>query len=41
MDLRDEQKKILESNPKLNIGDVTTINMTQLFVSTYSFLTTR
>ncbi|CAG9578644.1 unnamed protein product [Danaus chrysippus] len=31
MDLRDEQKKILESNPKLTIGDVTTINLTQVF----------
>lgn len=33
MDLRAEQKKILESNPKLTIGDVTTINLTQIYVS--------
>ncbi|KAG6456639.1 aminoacylase-1 isoform X2 [Manduca sexta] len=31
MDYREEQKKILDSNPKLTIGDVTTINLTQLF----------
>ncbi|KAJ2949818.1 hypothetical protein O0L34_g11133 [Tuta absoluta] len=30
MDLREQQKKILESNPKLSIGDVTTINLTQI-----------
>ncbi|KAM3964074.1 aminoacylase-1 isoform 1-T2 [Aphomia sociella] len=30
MDLREEQKKILDTNPKLTIGDVTTINLTQL-----------
>ncbi|XP_013187319.1 aminoacylase-1 [Amyelois transitella] len=31
MDLREEQKKILESDPKLTIGDVTTINLTQIY----------
>ncbi|CAH0702542.1 unnamed protein product [Spodoptera exigua] len=31
MDLRAEQKKILDSNPKLTIGDVTTINLTQIY----------
>ncbi|XP_026500882.2 aminoacylase-1-like [Vanessa tameamea] len=31
MDMREEQKTILESNPKLTIGDVTTINLTQVF----------
>ncbi|XP_047509101.1 aminoacylase-1A-like [Pieris napi] len=30
MTLRDEQKNILDSNPKLTIGDVTTINLTQV-----------
>ncbi|XP_072939277.1 aminoacylase-1-like [Epargyreus clarus] len=30
MDMREEQKRILESDPKLTIGDVTTINLTQL-----------
>ncbi|XP_026733006.1 aminoacylase-1-like [Trichoplusia ni] len=31
MDMRAEQKKILDSNPKLTIGDVTTINLTQVY----------
>lgn len=31
MDLREQQKRILESDPKLTTGDVTTINMTQIF----------
>ncbi|CAG9785557.1 unnamed protein product [Diatraea saccharalis] len=31
MDLREEQKKILESDPNLTIGDVTTINLTQIY----------
>ncbi|XP_041982810.1 aminoacylase-1A-like [Aricia agestis] len=31
MTLRDEQKKILDSDPKLTIGDVTTVNMTQIY----------
>ncbi|CAG4972095.1 unnamed protein product [Parnassius apollo] len=31
MDMRDEQKKILESNKKFTIGDVTTINLTQIY----------
>nr|XP_021201319.2 aminoacylase-1 [Helicoverpa armigera] len=31
MDMRAEQKRILESNPKLTIGDVTTINLTQVY----------
>ncbi|CAK1601217.1 unnamed protein product [Parnassius mnemosyne] len=31
MDMREEQKKILESNNKLTIGDVTTINLTQIY----------
>ncbi|XP_013142888.1 PREDICTED: aminoacylase-1-like [Papilio polytes] len=30
MDLREEQKKILESDNKLTIGDVTTVNLTQI-----------
>ncbi|XP_013181584.1 PREDICTED: aminoacylase-1-like [Papilio xuthus] len=30
MDMREEQKKILESDNKLTIGDVTTINLTQI-----------
>ncbi|KAJ0175699.1 hypothetical protein K1T71_008858 [Dendrolimus kikuchii] len=30
MDLRKEQKEILDSNPKLTIGDVTSINLTQI-----------
>lgn len=29
--LREEQKRVLESNPKFTIGDVTTINMTQVY----------
>lgn len=33
MDLRTEQKKILESNPNFTIGDVTTVNLTQVYVS--------
>lgn len=33
MDLREQQKKILESDPKFTIGDVTTINLNQVFVS--------
>lgn len=33
MDLRNEQKKILDSDPKLTIGDVTTVNLTQIYVS--------
>ncbi|KAI8422475.1 hypothetical protein MSG28_006298, partial [Choristoneura fumiferana] len=31
MDLREQQKRILESDPKLTTGDVTTINMTQIY----------
>lgn len=31
MDLREQQKKILQSDSKLTIGDVTTINLTQLY----------
>ncbi|XP_023936471.2 aminoacylase-1 [Bicyclus anynana] len=31
MDLREEQKNILESNPKFTIGDVTTVNLNQVF----------
>ncbi|XP_050674166.1 aminoacylase-1A-like [Leptidea sinapis] len=30
MGLRDEQKKILDNNPKLTIGDVTSVNLTQI-----------
>lgn len=36
MDLREQQKKILDSDSKLNIGDVTTVNMTQIYVSIFS-----
>lgn len=31
MDLRQKEKDVLESNPKLTIGDVTTINLTQVY----------
>ncbi|XP_063822557.1 aminoacylase-1-like [Ostrinia nubilalis] len=31
MDLREQQKKILESDSKLTIGDVTTVNLTQIY----------
>ncbi|XP_049867876.1 aminoacylase-1-like [Pectinophora gossypiella] len=31
MDMREQEKKVLDSNPKLTIGDVTTINMTQIY----------
>ncbi|XP_053612517.1 aminoacylase-1-like [Plodia interpunctella] len=31
MDLREEQKRILENDPTLYIGDVTTINLTQIY----------
>ncbi|KAL4715354.1 hypothetical protein ACJJTC_015125 [Scirpophaga incertulas] len=31
MDLRQQQKSLLEINPKLTIGDVTTINLTQIY----------
>lgn len=37
MDLRQQQKLILESDPKLTTGDVTTINMTQIYVSVLTF----
>lgn len=33
MDLRKQQKKILDSDSKLTIGDVTSVNMTQIYVS--------
>lgn len=33
MDLREQQKKILDSDSKLTVGDVTTVNMTQIYVS--------
>lgn len=31
MDLREEQKRILDGDPKLTIGDVTTVNLNQLY----------
>lgn len=37
MDMRAEQKQILDNNPKLTIGDVTTINLTQVYVSLRKF----
>lgn len=37
MDLRQQQKLILESDPKLTTGDVTTINMTQIYVSVLTY----
>lgn len=33
LDLRQESKKKLADNPELNIGDVTTYNLTMLSVS--------
>lgn len=35
MDLREQQKKILDSDSKLTVGDVTTVNMTQIYVSRF------
>lgn len=37
MDLRNEQKKILDSDPNLTIGDVTTVNLTQIYVSILNY----
>lgn len=36
MDLREQQKKILDSDSKLTIGDVTTVNLTQIYVSRFT-----
>ena len=32
MDFREQEKKKLQSNPSLTVGDVTTVNLTQLKV---------
>lgn len=37
MDLRNEQKKILDSDLNLTIGDVTTVNLTQIYVSILNY----
>lgn len=35
MDFRAKEKKRLDDNPELKIGDVTTVNLTQVYVSIY------
>jgi len=38
MDFREQEKKKLESDPSLKIGDVTTVNLTQLKVIMFDLL---
>jgi hypothetical protein len=38
MDFREQEKKKLDSDPSLTIGDVTTVNLTQLKVIMIDFL---
>lgn len=38
MDFRAKEKKRLEANPKFTIGNVTSVNLTRLYVSTMPFI---
>jgi aminoacylase len=39
MDFREQEKKKLDSNPSLTVGDITTVNLTQLKVTMIILLT--